>query len=30
MKLEVKKIGSSTGLILLRELMGKLNLSQGD
>lgn len=30
MKLEVKKIGNSTGLILPRELLGKLNLSQGD
>ena len=30
MKLEVKKIGNSTGLILPRELMGKLNLAQGD
>lgn len=30
MKLEVKKIGNSTGLILPRELMGALNLAQGD
>ena len=30
MKLEVKKIGNSTGLILPRELVGKLNLAQGD
>ncbi|MCK2052757.1 AbrB family transcriptional regulator [Methylobacterium sp. 37f] len=29
MKLEVKKIGNSTGLILPKELMAKLNLSQG-
>ncbi|KAB1077655.1 AbrB/MazE/SpoVT family DNA-binding domain-containing protein [Methylobacterium soli] len=30
MKLEVKKIGNSTGLILPRELLGTLNLAQGD
>ena len=30
MKLEVKKIGNSTGLILPRELLGALNLAQGD
>jgi len=30
MKLEAKKIGNSTGLILPKELLGKLNLSQGD
>ncbi|KAB1070381.1 AbrB/MazE/SpoVT family DNA-binding domain-containing protein [Methylobacterium planeticum] len=30
MKLEVKKIGNSTGLILPRELLGVLNLAQGD
>ncbi|GJD38143.1 MULTISPECIES: AbrB/MazE/SpoVT family DNA-binding domain-containing protein [Methylobacterium] len=29
MKLEVKKIGNSTGLILPRELITKLNLEQG-
>ncbi|MDR7037471.1 putative addiction module antidote [Methylobacterium sp. BE186] len=29
MKLEVKKIGNSTGLILPRELLTKLNLEQG-
>ena len=30
MKLEVKKIGNSTGLILPKELLNQLNLSQGD
>jgi putative addiction module antidote len=30
MKLEVKKIGNSTGLILPKELLSQLNLSQGD
>ncbi|MDP4021283.1 AbrB family transcriptional regulator [Methylobacterium sp. NEAU 140] len=30
MKLEVKKIGNSTGLILPEEFVGKLNLAQGD
>jgi putative addiction module antidote len=30
MKLEVKKIGNSTGLILPKELLARLNLSQGD
>lgn len=30
MKLEVKRIGNSTGLILPRDLLGKLNLEQGD
>ena len=30
MKLEVKKIGNSTGLILPRELLAQLNLGQGD
>ncbi|WP_237154422.1 AbrB/MazE/SpoVT family DNA-binding domain-containing protein [Oryzibacter oryziterrae] len=30
MKLEVKKIGNSTGLILPKELMNRLNLQQGD
>jgi putative addiction module antidote len=29
MKLEVKRIGNSTGLILPKELLGKLNLQQG-
>lgn len=29
MKLEVKKIGNSTGLILPRELLSRLNLAQG-
>ncbi|MGU3539019.1 AbrB/MazE/SpoVT family DNA-binding domain-containing protein [Methylobacterium sp. A54F] len=29
MKLEVKKIGNSTGLIMPRELLTKLNLQQG-
>jgi putative addiction module antidote len=29
MKLEVKKIGNSTGLILPRELVSRLNLQQG-
>ncbi|GJE59337.1 AbrB/MazE/SpoVT family DNA-binding domain-containing protein [Methylobacterium trifolii] len=29
MKLEIKKIGNSTGLILPKELVGKLNLTQG-
>jgi putative addiction module antidote len=30
MKLEIKKIGNSTGLILPKELLGRLGLSQGD
>jgi putative addiction module antidote len=30
MKLEVKKIGNSTGLILPKELLTELNLEQGD
>ena len=30
MKLEVKKIGNSTGLILPRELLARLKLEQGD
>jgi len=30
MKLEVKRVGNSTGLILPKELPGKLNLAQGD
>ncbi len=29
MKLEIKKIGNSTGLILPKELLAKLNLEQG-
>ena len=29
MKLEIKKIGNSTGLILPRDLIAKLNLQQG-
>ena len=29
MKLEVKKIGNSTGIILPRELVNRLNLQQG-
>ncbi len=29
MKLEVKKIGNSTGLILPKELLARLNLEQG-
>ncbi|KQP05849.1 MAG: AbrB family transcriptional regulator [Methylobacterium sp.] len=29
MKLEVKKIGNSTGLILPKDLIAKLNLQQG-
>ena len=29
MKLEIKKIGNSTGLILPKELLAKLNLAQG-
>jgi len=29
MKLEVKKIGNSTGLILPKELLAQLNLKQG-
>ncbi|MGC5781026.1 AbrB/MazE/SpoVT family DNA-binding domain-containing protein [Methylobacterium sp. NFXW15] len=29
MKLEVKKIGNSTGLILPKELVSRLNLEQG-
>ena len=29
MKLEVKKIGNSTGLILPKELMARLNLARG-
>ncbi len=30
MKIEVKKIGNSTGVILPKELLGKLQLKQGD
>ena len=30
MKLEVKKIGNSTGLILPKELLARLNFEQGD
>jgi putative addiction module antidote len=30
MKLEIKKIGNSTGLILPKELLSRLNLAQGD
>lgn len=30
MKLEVKKIGNSTGLILPKDLLAKLNLKQGE
>ncbi|MCJ2027122.1 MULTISPECIES: AbrB/MazE/SpoVT family DNA-binding domain-containing protein [unclassified Methylobacterium] len=30
MKIEVKKIGNSTGLILPKEFVSRLNLSQGD
>ncbi len=30
MKLEVKRIGNSTGLILPKELVGRLKLDQGD
>lgn len=29
MKLEIKKIGNSTGLILPKELLARLNLQQG-
>ena len=29
MKLEVKKIGNSTGLILPKELLAQLNIEQG-
>lgn len=29
MKLEIKKIGNSTGIILPKELLGELNLKQG-
>jgi putative addiction module antidote len=30
MKLEIKKIGNSTGIILPKELLAQLQLSQGD
>ncbi|KAB2873583.1 MAG: AbrB family transcriptional regulator [Alphaproteobacteria bacterium] len=30
MKLEVKKIGNSTGLILPKDLLARLNFGQGD
>lgn len=30
MKLEIKRIGNSTGLILPKELVGRLRLDQGD
>ena len=30
MKLEIKKIGNSTGLILPKELLARLRLAQGD
>ena len=30
MKLEIKKIGNSTGLILPKELLARLELTQGD
>lgn len=30
MKLEIKRIGNSTGLILPKELVGRLKLNQGD
>jgi putative addiction module antidote len=30
MKLEIKKIGNSTGLILPKELLARLKLDQGD
>jgi putative addiction module antidote len=30
MKIEIKKIGNSTGLILPKELLAKLQLKQGD
>ncbi len=30
MKLEIKKIGNSTGLILPKELLARLKLAQGD
>jgi putative addiction module antidote len=30
MKLEIKRIGNSTGLILPKELLARLNLAQGE
>lgn len=30
MKLEVKRVGNSTGLILPKDFLAKLNLAQGD
>ena len=30
MKLEIKKIGNSTGVILPKELLARLNLAQGE
>ena len=30
MKLEIKKIGNSTGLILPKDLLARLNLAQGE
>jgi putative addiction module antidote len=30
MKLEIKKIGNSTGIILPKEILTQLNLAQGD
>lgn len=30
MKLEIKKIGNSTGIILPKDLLARLNLAQGD
>ena len=30
MKLEIKKIGNSTGIILPKELLARINLAQGD
>ena len=30
MKLEIKKIGNSTGLILPKEMLGRMGLAQGD
>jgi putative addiction module antidote len=30
MKLEIKKIGNSTGVILPKELLSRLNLAQGE
>jgi antitoxin component of MazEF toxin-antitoxin module len=30
MKIELKRIGNSTGLILPKDLLGRLKLNQGD